>query len=74
MRKVEHHGTTRGEIQIVQRLVTTNFLYRDLELKRSNSATNTDTFRAFAFPVPAVNPATNKLGHLYMTQCTLQVA
>jgi hypothetical protein len=37
-----------------------------LELKRSNTTTNTDTFRVFAFPVPAANPATNKPGHLYV--------
>jgi hypothetical protein len=35
-----------------------------LELKRSNAATNTDTFRVFPFPVPAVNPA--KTNHLYV--------
>ena len=36
----------------------------DLQLRCSNTATNTDTFRAFAFPVPAVNPV--KTNHLYV--------
>ena len=36
----------------------------NLELKRSNTATNTDTFRVFPFPVPAVNPV--KTNHLYV--------
>ena len=35
-----------------------------LQWKRSNTATNTDTFRAFALPVPAVNPV--KTNHLYV--------
>ncbi|MCW5552462.1 MAG: hypothetical protein KIS67_09950 [Verrucomicrobiae bacterium] len=38
----------------------------NLALKRSNSAADDDTFRAWPFPVPAVNPATNKVGHLYV--------
>lgn len=37
----------------------------NLELKRSNTATNTDTFRVFPFPVLAIN--TGKTNHLYVT-------
>ena len=44
--------------------MTRNDTSSNLELLRSNTATNTDTFRAFAFPVPAVNPA--KTNHLYV--------
>jgi hypothetical protein len=36
----------------------------NLALKRSNTATNTDTFRVFPFPVPAANPV--KTNHLYV--------
>lgn len=36
------------------------------ELRLGNTATNSDTFNVFPFPVPAVNPSTNKLGHLYV--------
>ncbi len=64
MRKVENRGTTLGAIQPVRQLVTTNAASGNLKLLRSNTATNTDTFRAFPFPVPAVNPV--KTSHLYV--------
>ena len=51
-------------IGVVQRSVTTSRDNGDLQSFRSNTATNTDTFRAFAFPVPAVNPV--KTNHLYV--------
>src|SRR6185369_10081845 len=62
MRKVENRGTTRGAVQ----LVTPNGLSGHPPLKRSNSAADDDTFLTFSFPVPAVDPATNKSGHLYV--------
>jgi hypothetical protein len=64
MRPVLIRGTNLGGVQLVQQLVTTNTPNGNLELLRSNTATNTDTFRGFAFPVPAVNPA--KTNHLYV--------
>jgi hypothetical protein len=66
MCQVRDRGGTLGDIKTVCQLVTTNSITGNLELRRSNTATNTDTFRVFPFPVPAVNPATNKLGHLYV--------
>jgi hypothetical protein len=64
MRKVENRGATLGDIQTIRQLVTTNVTYGNLELLRSNTSTNDDTFRAFPFPVPAANPA--KTNHLYL--------
>jgi hypothetical protein len=61
MRKVQGRGATLGDILTVRRLVTTNSPNGNLELLRSNTATNTDTFRVFAFPVPAVNPVKTNL-------------
>ena len=48
----------------IPQLVTIDLTCGDLQLRCSNTATNTDTFRAFAFPVPAVNPV--KTNHLYV--------
>jgi len=62
MRTVENRGTTNGAVQ----LVTPNGLSGHPPLKRSNGAADDDTFLTFSFPVPAVNPATNKTGHLYV--------
>ena len=65
MRKVESRGTALGAVQIVRPLVILDAA-GNLALKRSNAAADTDTFKALAFPVPAVNPATNRSGHLYV--------
>ena len=62
MRTVENRGTTNGAVQ----LVTPNGLSGHAPLKRGNNAADDDTFLTFSFPVPAVNPATNKPGHLYV--------
>jgi hypothetical protein len=64
MRRVQNRGATNGSIYAVRQLVTTNSTYGNLELLRSNTATNTDTFRVFPFPVPAVNSV--KTNHLYV--------
>ena len=64
MRQVLNRGMNLGSVQIVRPLVTTNTPNGNLELLRSNTATNTDTFLAFSFPVPAVNPV--KTNHLYL--------
>jgi hypothetical protein len=66
MRQVLNRGSNLGPVQVVRPLVTTNAPNGNLELKRSNTATNTDTFRAFPFPVPAVNPDPAKSNHLYV--------
>jgi hypothetical protein len=65
MRKVENRGGLLGGIQTIRQLATTDSSGR-LDLRRSNTNDSNDTFRAFPFPVPAVNPATNKLGQLYV--------
>jgi hypothetical protein len=64
MRTIGNRGSTLGDIRTVAQLATTNSQYGNLELLRSNNATNTDNFRAFPFPVPAVNPI--KTNHLYV--------
>jgi hypothetical protein len=64
MRLVLNRGAALGEIQTICRLVTTNVISGNLELERSNTATNTDTFRVFPLPVPALNPV--KTNHLYV--------
>ena len=64
MRPVLNRGTNLGSVQIVRQLVTTNTPNGNLQLLRSNTATNTDTFLGFALPVPAVNPV--KTNHLYV--------
>jgi hypothetical protein len=50
----------------VCQLVTTDPRNGNLQLKRSNSAANDDAFKAFPFPVPAVNPTSSKSNHLYV--------
>ena len=64
MCQVRDRGSTVGDAQTICRLRTLNPANGNLELKRSNTATNTDTFRVFPFPVPAVNPV--KTNHLYV--------
>jgi len=66
VRKVLNRGATLGTIYPVRQLVTTGSPYGNLDLKRSNSAGASDTFRAFPFPVPAVNPSASKSNHLYV--------
>ncbi len=66
LRTVENRGANFGEVQTVCRLVSTNWLNGDLGLKRSNTAAENDSFRVLPFPVPAINPATNRNGHLYV--------
>jgi hypothetical protein len=66
MRQVRNRGATTGEVYTICQLVTTNATSGNLALKRSNTAAEDDTFREHPFPVPAVNPDTNKLGHLYV--------
>jgi hypothetical protein len=63
MRTVQNRGTTLGEVHTICRLSTTNDPNGNLLLKRSKAAED-DTFSAFPFPVPAVNPT--KPGHLYL--------
>jgi len=53
-------GTAAAAAKVMKSLMRTSVL------KRSNSAADDDTFRTPPFPVPAVNPATNKTGHLYV--------
>jgi hypothetical protein len=67
MRQVQDRGTATGDVHLVRQLVTTWFVNGNLQLRRSNSVTNGEFFNAWPFPVPAVNPATNRAGHLYVT-------
>ena len=62
-RQVQNRGATLGEVHTVCQLVNTS---GSLGLKRSNTAAADDTFRVSPLPVVAVNPATNKPGHLYV--------
>ena len=66
MRTVLNRGASTGEVLTVQQLVTTNSVNGNLELKRSEDGAIDDWFNAWPFPVPAVNPATNRAGHLYV--------
>ena len=66
MRPILNRGSSLGDTRIIRRLVTTNATSGNLELKRSNTADAGDTFRAFPFPVPAVNPNPSKSNHLYV--------
>jgi hypothetical protein len=61
MRQVFDRGTNLGEVRDI--IETTA---RNLELRRSSTATNTDWFNAFAFPVASVNLDPSKAGHLYV--------
>ncbi|MBI2946003.1 MAG: VCBS repeat-containing protein [Verrucomicrobia bacterium] len=64
--KVTNRGQTVGPINPIRTLVTTHENLGDLELKRSNTAQSSDTFRVSPLPVPAVNPSTSKANHLYV--------
>ena len=64
VRSLSNHGRDHGEVQTICALRTTNWINGNLELKRTNTAGDSDTFRAWPFPVPAVNPAQSN--HLYV--------
>jgi hypothetical protein len=67
MRSVSDRGSTLGPIRQIRQLVTTDGTSGNFQLRRSNSSTDpADTFRAFPFPVPAVNPTSGKANHLYL--------
>ncbi len=67
VRSVFNHGTILdNDIFTVRSLITTDPVGGNLNLKRSNDADDSDTFRAFPLPVPAANPNANKAGHLYV--------
>jgi hypothetical protein len=65
-RQILKRGASLGPVHSIRRLVTTHGINGNLELKRSNIATSSDVFNAWPFPVPAVNPATDRAGHLYV--------
>jgi hypothetical protein len=67
MRTVNNRGASLGTVRTVVQLVIANPANGNLNLKRSNSAANDDTFSAYPFPVVAVNPDAARPGHLYVT-------
>ncbi len=65
MRQVRDRGATLGTVQTVLQFVTID-PGGNLALKRSNSAAEDDTFRVQPITALAVNPNTNRVGHLYL--------
>ena len=61
---VSNRGASTGAVQDVAQLATTDAHNGNLRLLRSNTATATDTFNAFPFPVVATNPARNSQMHV----------
>jgi hypothetical protein len=64
MQPLSNRGNTLGATHNICQLRTTNSINGNLELKRNNTANDSDTFNAWPFPVPAINPAQSN--HLYV--------
>jgi len=64
MQPLSNHGNTLGATQNICQLRTTNRITGNLQLKRNNTTNDSDTFNAWPFPVPAVNPV--RSNHLYV--------
>lgn len=67
VRKALNRGTALGAVNKVSEILSTGSPLGNFALKRTdNPVVTDDTFRAYPFPVPAVNPSPSKWNHLYV--------